>query len=116
MKPPSNRELNSKSTNKYIKTSRQILSNPNSSELWIKYTSCAMESEGIESARGVMERALRVINFVNDADRLNVWTAYLNLELHFGREEALIALFKKGCNSCNPKHLHLKLIDIYRKA
>lgn len=43
-----------------------------------------MESEGIENARGVMERALRVINFVNDNDRLNLWTSYLNLELYFG--------------------------------
>lgn len=75
-----------------------------------------MESEGIESARGVMERALRVINFVNENDRLNLWTSYLNLELNFGQEEKLISTFKKGCNSCNPKHLHLKLIDIYRKA
>ena len=59
-----------------------------------------MEKEGLEDARAVMERALRVINFSNDSERLNLWTAYLNLEFHFGTEEKLITLFKKACNAC----------------
>jgi rRNA biogenesis protein RRP5 len=33
-----------------------------------------------------MERALRVINFVNEDEKLNLWTAYINLEFHFGTE------------------------------
>jgi rRNA biogenesis protein RRP5 len=53
-----------------------------------------MEREGVEKARAVMERALRVINFSNDVERLNLWTAYLNLEFHFGSEERVIILFR----------------------
>lgn len=62
-----------------------------------------MESEGIENARQIMERALRVINFNNEVEKLNLWNAYLNLEYHFGQEERLISIFKRGCQSCNPK-------------
>ena len=76
---------------------RKILSNPNSSVVWIEFVAYAAENEGIESARNVMERALRVINFNNEQERLNLWTAYLNLEFNFGTEDNLISAFKRGC-------------------
>jgi len=63
-----------------------------------------------------MERALRVINFVNEDEKLNLWTAYINLEFHFGSESNLIAVFKKACSSCDRKLVYFRLIDIYRKA
>ena len=44
-----------------------------------------------------MERGLRVINFNNESERLNLWTAYLNLEFNFGSEDNLIAIFKRRC-------------------
>lgn len=69
---------------------RNILSNPNSSILWIEFAAFVTESEGIENARAIMQKALRVINFANEVERLNLWTAYLNLEFNFGTEEHLI--------------------------
>ena len=49
-----------------------------------------MENEGIKSARNVIERALRVINFRSENEKLNIWTAALNLESNFGSEANLI--------------------------
>lgn len=49
-----------------------------------------MEKSGIEQARQVIERALRVINFRNETDKLNIYTAFLNLENTFGSEPTLI--------------------------
>ena len=49
-----------------------------------------MEKEGIESAREIVERALKRISFKNENDKLNVWTAYMNLENNFGDEIHLI--------------------------
>jgi len=49
-----------------------------------------MQLEGIEQARVCCERALRVINFTNAEDKLNLWTAFMNLENNFGTEETLI--------------------------
>lgn len=51
-----------------------------------------MES-GIEEARTVADRALKVINFRNETEKLNVWTAYMNLEHNFGTEKELISVF-----------------------
>jgi rRNA biogenesis protein RRP5 len=43
-----------------------------------------------------VERALKVINFRDESDKLNLWTAYLNLEYNFGTEPSLIKTFEKA--------------------
>jgi rRNA biogenesis protein RRP5 len=67
-----------------------ILLNPNSSYIWVQYAAHAMDSAGIEKAREVMEKGLRTINFRNEVEKLNMWTAYLNLEQAFGTDKTLI--------------------------
>ena len=69
---------------------RFILRNPNSSFLWIRYVAFRMENEDILASRITMERALRVINFQNEKEKLNLWLAFINLEYAFGEEETLI--------------------------
>lgn len=67
-----------------------ILKNPNSSYVWIQFIAWVIEKEGIVSAREITERALRVINFKNENEKLNIWTAFLNLEHNFGDEKSLV--------------------------
>lgn len=74
-----------------------------------------MEKEGIQSAREITERALRVINFKNENDKLNLWTAFLNLEHNFGDEKSLVKVFERAKASCKPKNVYFKLLEIYRK-
>jgi len=66
------------------------LKNPNSSYIWIQYIAFKFEKEGIEKARQLMERALRHITFRSEDEKLNLWTAYLNLEYNFGKEDTLL--------------------------
>jgi rRNA biogenesis protein RRP5 len=49
-----------------------------------------MEKFGIEEARQTAERALKVINFRSESERLNIWHSYMNLEHIFGTEASLI--------------------------
>jgi len=37
-----------------------------------------------------------VINFRDENERINLWTAYLNLEYNFGEESFLIKIFEKA--------------------
>lgn len=108
--------MNEEQLNSRAEYEKEILSQPDSSFLWIKYISYVMESEGIQNARAIAERALRVVNFSNEKEKVNLWTAYLNLEFHFGDPEQLKAIFKRGCSACKAKLLYFKLIDIYRKS
>ena len=57
----------------------------------------AFEENGIIAARQVVERAIRTINFRNENDKLNLWTAYFNLEYKFGAEKNLISFYIYYC-------------------
>uniref|UniRef100_A0A182Q0X7 S1 motif domain-containing protein n=1 Tax=Anopheles farauti TaxID=69004 RepID=A0A182Q0X7_9DIPT len=62
---------------------RLLLAQPNNSMLWIRYMVFHMESAELEKARAVGRKALKAINFREEAERLNVWIALLNLELRY---------------------------------
>ena len=63
---------------------RLVLSSPNSSLCWIKYAAFHLERKEQEKARAVVQRALEKINFREEGERLNVYVAWLNLEVGFG--------------------------------
>ncbi|EGR29983.1 programmed cell death 11, putative [Ichthyophthirius multifiliis] len=92
-----------------------VLKNPNSSYIWIQYIAFVMENENIYQAREIIERALKVINFANENEKLNLWTAYLNLEHNFGDSKSLIKVFERAKQLCKPKSVYLKLLEIYKK-
>jgi len=73
-----------------------ILADPNSSLNWIKYAAFCMEKEDNTEARLILERALKTISYREENDKLNVWTAYMNLELAYGSEESFHEIFKRA--------------------
>ena len=60
---------------------RLVLSSPNSSLCWIKYAAFHLERKERDAARAVLQRALEKINFREEGERLNVYVAWLNLEV-----------------------------------
>ncbi len=67
---------------------RLVLAMPNSSLCWIKYMALHMQKKDTEKARQVVKRALEKINVREEAERLNVYMAWLNLEQSLGDEES----------------------------
>ena len=71
----------------------------------------------VEKTRSIAERALETISVEREAERLNVWTAYVNLEAEFGnmndidthindsmgmkRSAAIMCVFHRGCQRVN---------------
>jgi len=43
-----------------------------------------LDNLGTDAARKVAERAVKCVTISNDQDKLNIWTAYMNLESNFG--------------------------------
>jgi rRNA biogenesis protein RRP5 len=75
---------------------RLLISQPNSSYLWIQYMAHHLESANIDGARSVCERALRTIGFREETEKYNVWMAYLNVEHKFGSMDSFEAVFKRA--------------------
>ncbi|KAL9265746.1 rRNA biogenesis protein RRP5-like protein [Drosera capensis] len=95
-----------------------IRSSPNNSFVWIKYMSFKLDSADVEGARSVAERALEAINMTHEAEKLNVWVAYLNLENEFGnpREEAVKGIFRRALQFCDPMKIHMELLGLYERT
>jgi rRNA biogenesis protein RRP5 len=48
-----------------------------------------LEKLDIEAARRVATRAVSSVSISNEADKLNIWIAYMNMESQFGTQEDL---------------------------
>lgn len=91
---------------------RLLLGSPNSSYLWVQYMAFQLQLSEVEKAREIAKRALKTINFREEQEKLNVWTALLNLENVYGTEESLEATFKDSARHNDSKTIHLRLAAI----
>ena len=93
---------------------RLVVSSPNSSYIWIKYIAYFVAQAEIGKARAVAERALSVISFREEAEKLNVWTARLNLENLYGTEESLDRALREAVQRCDPLKVYTRCVRILR--
>ncbi|TFY62849.1 hypothetical protein EVJ58_g3608 [Rhodofomes roseus] len=95
---------------------RVLLGSPNSSYLWIQYMSFQLQISEVDKAREIAKRALRTINFREEQEKLNVWTALLNLENVYGTDESLEAAFKDAARHNDSKTIHLRMAAIFDQS
>jgi rRNA biogenesis protein RRP5 len=69
----------------------------------------------IPSARAVADKALGRIEFHQEREKLNVWTALLTLEHKYGNDGSLQATVDRACNNNNPKQVYLHVCEILEK-
>jgi rRNA biogenesis protein RRP5 len=92
---------------------RLLLGQPDSSELWIAYMASQMQVNDMASARQVAERAIKTIGIKEETEKLNVWIAYLNLEVAYGTDETVEEVFKRACTYNDDLEIHERLASIY---
>jgi rRNA biogenesis protein RRP5 len=92
---------------------RLLLGQPDSSELWIAYMAFQMQVSELSKAREVAERAIKTINIREETEKLNVWVAYLNLEVAYGTKQTVEEVFKRACQYNDQQEVHERLASIY---
>lgn len=95
---------------------RLLLGQPDNWQLWIAYMAFQMQVSELAKAREVAERALKMINIREEAAKLNVWIAYLNLEVAYGTEETVDQVFKRACTYNDEQVVRERLASIYIRA
>ncbi|KAJ3129922.1 rRNA biogenesis protein rrp5 [Nowakowskiella sp. JEL0407] len=93
-----------------------MLSSPNSSYLWIQFMAFQLQMAEIEKARAVAERAINTISFREEAEKKNVWVAYLNLENMYGTQETLKSVFDRAVQYNEPRDMYHSLARIYERT
>lgn len=91
---------------------RLLAGEPNNSELWIRYMAFHLSLADIPLARKVAEKALERIEFRQEKEKLNVWSALLTLEHKFGNDETFKDVIDKACKQNNPKQVYLRACEI----
>ncbi|KAJ6144754.1 hypothetical protein N7470_008649 [Penicillium chermesinum] len=92
---------------------RLLLGEPDSSLLWLQYMAFQLELGEVEKARAIAERALRTIAMGQDAEKLNIWVALLNLENTYGDDDSLEEVFKRACQFNDTQEIYDRMISIY---
>jgi rRNA biogenesis protein RRP5 len=92
---------------------RLLLGEPDSSLLWLQYMAFQLELGEVEKARSIAERALRTITMGQDAEKLNIWVALLNMENTYGDDDSLEEVFKRACQYNEPQEIYERMISIY---
>lgn len=92
---------------------RLLMGEPDSSLLWLQYMAFQLELGEVEKARTIAERALRTISMGQDAEKLNIWIALLNLENTYGDDETLEEVFNRACQYQDQQVVYDKMASIY---
>ena len=93
----------------------QLLANePNSARLWIRYMQCVFcQQHDIALAREIAARALNTIDARRTGDRINIYTAAMNLECAAGSPENVETLFEKSLRQCDALAMYERCALIY---
>jgi len=70
----------------------------------------------IDAARRIAQRAVKSVSMSNDADKLNIWIAYMNMESQFGTQESLEQVVKQALEVNDRQKVYLQLISIYKQS
>eukprot|EP00438_Fugacium_kawagutii_P023447 Skav236819 [mRNA] locus=scaffold2823:69762:87097:- [translate_table: standard] len=84
---------------------RLLLTQGDTSIVWIRYMAFHLKMSDLERARQVAERAVKHVGFSDSKERFNVWVAYLNLECTFGTEKLADAVFGRAASHNDAKQV-----------
>lgn len=92
---------------------RQLLGQPNNSDLWVQYMSFQLRLSELEKAREIGERALRTIHIRETEAKTAVWTAFLNMEVEYGDDDSVEEVFNRACQMQDSLEMHQNLVSAY---
>ena len=92
-----------------------LVSSPNSSIIWIEYMASYLAKKNVVKARQVVRQALDRIAFGEGKERLNMWIAWMNLEMLYGSEEMLLSVFQKALKRQNAKDVYTQFVGVLRE-
>lgn len=107
------REINTGEPTSVSDFERMLLSAPNDSRLWIQYMAFQLQLSELDKAREISKRALRTMDIREENEKLNIWTAILNMENEYGDDESLEQAFHDACQYSDPQQVHERLASIY---
>jgi rRNA biogenesis protein RRP5 len=92
---------------------RRLMSDKNNSFIWIKYMAFFLDTAEVGKARTIAKKAIATINFREEKELLNVWMAYLNLEIRFGSMDTFNELLRDATQRNDPFKVLSRTLKIF---
>lgn len=92
---------------------RMVLANPDSSAVWLQYMAFHLQATEIEKARAVAQRAIKLISYREEQEKLNVWLGLLNLENLYGTSETLKSALDQALLQNDAYKVRLHMVRLY---
>jgi rRNA biogenesis protein RRP5 len=74
------------------------------------------EDKELTKTRAIAEKALSTINFREEAEKLNIWIALMNLEHAYGSEESLQDVIDRALSAMDQVKVYRHLASMYCEA
>jgi rRNA biogenesis protein RRP5 len=91
---------------------RVLMMDKNNSFIWIKYMAFYLDTAEIAKSRSIAKKACATINFREENELLNVWIAYLNLEIRFGSTETYEEVLRDAIQRNDPFKVYSRTLKI----
>ncbi|KAF8819932.1 pre-rRna processing protein [Cardiosporidium cionae] len=80
---------------------------------FIGYMAYHLQLQELAKARIIAERAIEAISFREEAEKYNIWVAYLNMECTYGTN--LASVFSRAIQYNDAKKMYLQMVSIYER-
>ncbi|KIO28214.1 hypothetical protein M407DRAFT_72065 [Tulasnella calospora MUT 4182] len=108
--------MHSKTPESSAEFERLLKATPDSSFLWMQYMAFQLQLSEVDKAREIGRRALEIINFREEQEKMNVWVALLNLEIAYGTSETVQGVFTEAARANDGKSIHLRMSSLLDEA
>ena len=109
-------DMHNKSPESSAEFERLLKVTPDSSFLWIQFMAFQLQLSEVAKAREIGRRAIQVINYREEQEKLNVWLALLNLEIAYGSDETAQSVFTEATRANDAKTVHLRFASLLEEA
>jgi rRNA biogenesis protein RRP5 len=91
---------------------RVLMNDKNNSFMWIKYMAFHLETAETDKARAIAKKAIASINFREENELVNVWIAYINLEIRYGTDETYQEVLREATQRNDGFKIYSKVLTI----
>ena len=95
---------------------RLVVAAPTAPETWIRFMAWALSTGDIAGARALADRGLAAVPTRDEAARLAIWTALLNLEVTAGDSRSLSGAFARAIKGADARAVHCALASSLSRA
>ncbi|KAL0221548.1 hypothetical protein RCL1_001402 [Eukaryota sp. TZLM3-RCL] len=94
--------ISNNNLNSAAEIERELVARPKCVELWVQYVAVSLIQADFDLSRDILNRAVDQFNDGSEADRLSIWTVFLNFEHSYGTSQSVDDVIRRMNQAVDP--------------